>query len=364
MKELYLDANAHVPMGHKALKAYSDYNSSRSGWGHALAPSLPGRESSSKLEEARGKIAYLLGAENPSNIIITSTCTQACEWGLSLLNDKYTKLVLQSGVEHSAIYQKLEDLEDKFAIDTFLLNSDGVVIPNEKKIYHSVCVHVQNEIGTIQPIEKLKRDNCLLFSDMCQSPGKVSINLKEMPVDIGAFGAHKWGGSAGVGLLYIKDLSLYKEFGTGSRYFNDRSGTMDVGAIIASAVALEDSLLNMPERLVNMREFQFILENRLEDMGLTVMGRTSLRVPNTTFVQIPGIAFNILADLSKIGIYVGMGSACGSMHSGPSQTMNSMGIKCEAHDFLRISQHGNYGKNEAIYVADAIKKLVGIYRRG
>jgi cysteine desulfurase len=359
MKQLYLDSNAHVPMSKSTIKVYSDFQSSKAGWGHPSAPSKLGQEAASALEIARGKMAQLLGTE-PNNLIITSSCTQACDWGLDILKNrlgKDTTWIYSSGMEHSAVYQKLESIFKKNRL--YLLPNKNGLVENIEMDY-VVCSYVQNEIGIIQPIEKLKPLIGLLFSDMCQAPGKIAINLKELSnVDIATFGAHKWGGPAGIGLLYLKDLVLYKEYGTGSRYFNDRPGTPDVAGVVAAAAALEETITEMPWRLQNMQQFQLVLEDRLQDMGLEIIGKDVPRVKNTTFVKIPGKAFLILNDLSRKGIYVGMGSACGSMHTGPSRTMKTLGINSDAHDFLRISQHGEYNGNDANYLADEIFKLIG-----
>jgi len=358
MKELYLDSNAHVPMSRAVTKVYADFQASKAGWGHPSAPSGPGQAAASALETARGKIATLLGAEKPSQIAFTSTCTQACEWGLSmLLYSSEHRHFWDSGMEHSAVKDWLDIY--KIAHTGLPVSPDGVVIPT-KVLDPIICVHVQNEIGTIQPLEELKAE--FLFSDMCQSPGKVSINLKEMPVDIAVFGAHKFGGPASVGFVYVKNHRIYREFGTGSRYFNDRPGTPDVGGVVATAAALEETLMAMPERLQKMKEFQTVLEDRLQDMDLEIIGKNASRAPNTTFVKMPGIAFSILAALSNKQIYVGMGSACGSMHTGPSPSMKTIGQTGEAHDFLRISQHGEYGKQEALFLADQLHNLLKQYK--
>jgi len=361
MKELYLDSNAHVPMSRAVTKVYADFQASKAGWGHPSAPSGPGQAAASALETARGKIATLLGAEKPSQIAFTSTCTQACEWGLSMLlsswkGDRYW--LWHSGMEHSAVKDWMDRQE--CYMPTLPVSSDGVISKPDKPCDYAVCVHVQNEIGTIQPLEELQAD--FLFSDMCQSPGKVSINLKDMPVDIAVFGAHKFGGPASVGFVYVKNHRIYREFGTGSRYFNDRPGTPDVGGVVATAAALEETLMAMPERLQKMKEFQTVLEDRLQDMDLEIIGKNASRAPNTTFVKMPGIAFSILAALSNKQIYVGMGSACGSMHTGPSPSMKTIGQTGDAHDFLRISQHGEYGKQEALFLADQLHNLLKQYK--
>lgn len=348
MKEYFLDTNAHIPVNKKALQAYVNFQSSSIGYGHPLAPSFIGQKSATALEEARIKIASLLGCK-PLQIVFTSTCTQACEWGINLLK-RHSEALQRSSLEHSAV----RDVCDNFQAEVLNVKSSGVIIPelfdSEKS---GICIHVQNEIGTIQPIEKIKSK--LLFVDMCQSIGKVDINLSN--IDFAVFGAHKFGGLASVGILYIKDYKHWSEFGTGSRYYNDRTGTPDVGSIIATSIALEEELRTQKERNEICKEFQTELENRLIDCGLSIIGYGENRVSNTTFVQLKDKALYILSLLSQEGIYVGIGSACGSMHSGPSPIITALGLDCDAHDFLRISQHGNYGKKDAIHIFDRIYKL-------
>jgi cysteine sulfinate desulfinase/cysteine desulfurase-like protein len=93
-------------------------------------------------------------------------------------------------------------------------------------------------------------------------------------------------------------------------------------------------------------------------MNLEVIGKNVPRVPNTTFVNIPEKAMLVLLELSKNDIVVGLGSACGSMHTGNSPLMNALGRDGGAHDFIRISQEGYYGRKEALVVADQINKAI------
>ena len=122
-----------------------------------------------------------------------------------------------------------------FGNNDLFTNRDGIVassfIPLEKTAF--VCMHVQNEIGTVQDIENI---NVPFFCDMSQSLGKIPINVSKIQnLMIGVFGAHKFGGPVGIGFLYIKDNKWWKEFGFGSRYYFDRPGTPDAGMIIATA---------------------------------------------------------------------------------------------------------------------------------
>jgi len=353
VKELYLDANAHVPMSPATLKEFCNFHNSKAAWGNPSAPSAPGQAAASALEGARGKIAVLLGT-SPQNLIFTSTCTQACEWGIEILKHKSIGGKIQcSAIEHSAVRDPVAKI-NHISIPTA---ENGVI--GEYEYLPTVCIHVQNEIGTIQPINELNVP--FLFSDMCQSVGKETICLRDMSVDIATFGAHKFGGPAGVGILYLKDFNIWQEFGTGSRYFSDRPGTPDVASIVATAKALEETLFNMPERLNNMREFQTTLEDGLEEMRIEIIGKGARRVPNTTFIKLPGIAFNILAELSQKGIYVGMGSACGSLHTGQSLVMKALNQSGDGQDFIRISQHGEYRKADALYLLRELSALIKKY---
>lgn len=362
--ELYLDANAHVPMSAGTIKVYSEYQNSRAGWGHPLAPSLPSREASSALEEARGKIAFLLGAENPNQIIFTSTCTQACEWAMQIMknnlekNSRFGESLIYSPLEHSAVNSCVPFFDKRFNIKQFSISEDGVILTgSSSKCDLAICIHVQNEIGTIQPINEIKTK--FLFSDMCQTVGKESVCLRDMPVDIAVFGAHKFGGPASVGFMYLKDTSLWQEFGTGSRYFPDRTGTPDVASIVATSFALEETLEKMPESLSNMKEFQLTLEPRLEELGFQIVGKNARRVPNTTYIKVPNsMAFIYLSELSEKGYYVGMGSACGSIHTGSSLATAALSQEGDGNDFIRISQHGTYGKQDALNLVDELNRIV------
>ena len=351
-RQLFLDANAHLPMSVDVLKAYKYFHSTTGGYGHPMSPNSPGKKAAQALESARERIAIFLGAKSPNNIIFTSSCTQACEWGVKIL-DMNCDYIAYSPIEHSAVRMPMEQLERKDSlIKKLKATQDGVVI--KEKADGIACIFVQNELGTIQPIETLEAR--FIFSDMCQAVGKLEFTLSDMNVDIAAFGAHKWGGPTGVGILYLKNVDLWREFGTGSRYGLDRTGTPDVAGVVAAAEALFIEINSMEERVAKMKEFQTLLEFELKHHGVKIIGTNANRVPNTTFIKCPK-AFEVLTALGNLGIHVGLGSACGGL-VGSSPVVEAIGECGEVTDFLRISTHGEYGKNEATLVADNLIKLM------
>lgn len=356
---LYLDANAHLPMNSRALKAYQDFINSPAGHGHPSSPSEPGRLAATALEESRAKIAALVGAESARQIIFTSSCTQAAEWGIKIfwensLEALHHSSVHLSPIEHPAVRDAILNNDVSF---TYLnVNENGTVIDYKNKT-HIICIHLQNEIGTIQPIEEFNSN--YLFSDISQSLGKISVNVTDLKIDIAIAGAHKFAGPGGVGFIYLKNPEDWSAFGSGSRYFLDRPGTPDVAGIVATAAALEESITTLPDRTNKMTEFQTVLENYLKHIGVEIIGVNAKRSPNTTFIHLPnGKGIQTCFKLGQHQIYVGLGSACGSVHAGPSHVIKALGKTAGAHDFLRISQYGEYGEKEANHLIKILEKVL------
>ena len=353
---LFLDAAAHLPICQKAIESLIEFNQSLAGHGHPLSLSVAGQLAAGAIEEARRKIASLLGAESASQIVFTSGCSNACEWAFAIMVNKYkSSNVWISPTEHPAVKQAAVKYFGKLVTELGI-DGEGQITSLEGARAPVACVYLQNELGVIQPLERLK--NCIyLFSDMSQAPGKVPFNLSSMNVDLAAFGAHKFGGPAGVGFLYFKNTSDWMEFGTGSRYTMDRAGTPDTAGIVATAAALEWAIETMPARTAKMIEFRDILESGLEEMGFEIIGKGVSRTPGVTFVRVgPGKGIEYMLALGGEGISVGLGSACGC---GTNSLMTRIGKSSNQHDYMRISQFGEYGKEEA---EEFLTTLKGIRR--
>jgi cysteine desulfurase len=351
VKDYYLDCAAHVPMSLSAQKAYIDYQNSEISSSHPSSSNIIGKKVSSIVENARSEIAQLLGAEKASQIIFTNTCTEACNWAVEILfNKSQNNLVEYSPFEHPAIKYLTETKSHIKKINI----QNGIV--NEFDGEFNICMHVQNEVGLIQPIEKF---NGYLLSDMSQSLGKIKIDLSN--VDLAVFSGHKIG-AGNIGILYIKNIKDWISFGYGSRYYQDRVGTIDVGLILAFLAGLKDCINKMPEKIAKMKEFQESLENKLKDT-IEVIYRCEERVPSITMVHIPKIAHFILNELSeKLNIHCSSGAACSSKLTTINSTMQILGIEAGNNDTLRISSSGDYGSNDGIYVAEQIIKLTQHYK--
>lgn len=366
-RQLYLDANAHVPMSSKTLEHYLEFSKSLGAHGHPSSPSTIGREAANAIAKARRKIASLIGAESSNNIVFTRSCTEACEWATSIA-EALDRPVLASPIEHPAFKLPIENLS---SVKSLAVSKNGVIdlskYPSPPTVGTTViCIHTQNEIGTIQPIAEIKKryPKSLVISDLSQSLGKVPCNVDELGVDIATFGAHKFGGPSGVGFMYLRNTDWWCEWGMGSRYFMDVVGTPDTVGISTTAVALEEAINTLEERRDKMIAFQQILEVGLSSMGFEIIGEGEERVPNTTFARVPtsnglnGAGLLLMMALGKKGVHIGLGSACGSLHTGGSPLMQALNQPSDGQEYVRISQWGEYGAQDAEYVLKQIKECL------
>lgn len=363
MRELFLDANAHLPLSKPALDAFIKANNSIEGHGHALAPAAPGRAAEAAIEQSREKIANLLGAEYPNQIVFTSTCTDACEWGLQIFNNinKDRKIYI-TPTEHPAVRMPAQDIfENRHSLGVMKHGAiDGNYPIHEESAIISIYVH--NEVGYIQSSAYM--DCASLFLDMSQAPGKIHFpKLSDFDkLDVAVFGAHKFAGPASMGILYIKDIDNWFGKGYGSRYFLDRAGTPDVPSIVATAAALEHAVDTLEPRMKKMTQFRDFIEPELESLGFEIIGKDYIRAPGTTFARIPDGKYSqlLMQSLSWKGIYIGLGSACGSIHSGPSPLAKilSRDGNSSSNDFIRISHYGDYDKNDAGYFIQKLKEVL------
>lgn len=344
MKELFLDINAHVPLSDAAK---SIFNKSLE-LGHPSSLNAIGRKSAGLLEGARAKIAELIGAKTPNQIYFTFGCTQAAEWATKL-TFAFNKNIVCSPIEHVAVRDPVEIK----GCDFEKVDSNGLLKSNLFDCL--ICIHSHNEFGTIQEFSKIERK--FLFSDLSQTLGKEQLNVTDLNVDIGIFGAHKFGGPTGVGFMYLKNPDIWESFGTGGRYFLDRTGTPDVLGILATAEALEDVLKTLQSRQEKMIEFHSLLESGLENRGTRIIAKNADRLKNTTFFYLENQAADKMLKMSEQGIHYGLGSACGSVYADISQSLKALGETGSFCDYARVSSWGQYGKKEAERFLDIFDKV-------
>ncbi|MDP6613192.1 MAG: cysteine desulfurase family protein, partial [Candidatus Hydrothermarchaeota archaeon] len=266
---VYMDHAATTPLDSRVVEAMEPFYSIK--YGNPSSLHTAGQEAREAVEEARSKVAKLLNADS-GNIIFTSGGTEANNLalkGIAFANRKKGRHIITSKIEHHAILEPCEWLEKQgyevtyLPVDEYGRVSSGNLESalREDTILVSI-MHANNEIGTIEPIEKLggiaREQGVLFHTDAVQSYGKIPVDVQAMNVDLLSMSAHKLYGPKGVGALYVrKGVRMQPLFHGGGHEFRKRSGTENVPGIIGFGRATEIAGAEMTqetEKLSSLRD--------------------------------------------------------------------------------------------------------------
>jgi len=247
-KIIYLDNAATTPVDKEVAKVANEFMVKN--YGNASTLYGLGREARKAVESAREKIARFLNVSG-EEIIFTSGGTESNNLALkgiaSANPDK--RHIITTVIEHPAVMETCKQLERQgYQLDYISVDKDGIVNVEEirRKINENTLVvsvmHVNNEIGTIQPIEEIaeicREKNVLFHTDAVQSFGKLKINAGKL--DLLSASGHKINAPKGVGFLYVrKGVKIQPILHGGGQEKKMRSGTENVSGIAALGKAVE-----------------------------------------------------------------------------------------------------------------------------
>ncbi len=339
-----------------------------------------GQLAKEKLEEARCCISKIINAE-PREILFTSGGSEADNQALlsaAEIGKKKGKMhIISSAFEHHAILHTLEKLErEGYEVTLLPVHENGIVKTEElaEAIRDDTCfvtiMTANNEIGTIQPIKEIgeicKKHGVLFHTDAVQAVGHISIDVKEMNVDMLSASAHKFHGPKGVGFLYFKKgTPLTSLIEGGAQERGKRAGTENLPAIMSMAAALSESVAEMDENNNHKAEIRdYIIKGLSEIPHSALNGDEKKRLSgniNFSFEGIEGESILILLD--QKGISASSGSACTSGSLDPSHVLLSIGrIHDVAHGSLRLSIGEDITLEEADYIIKNVKEIVAHLR--
>lgn len=333
-----------------------------------------GREAKRAIEEARQKVADLIGAKK-EEIFFTGSGTESDNLaikGIAYKNREKGNHIITSSIEHHAVLNTCKFLEKQgFNITYIPVSHEGLVNPDdvEKAITKETILisimHANNEIGTIQPVReigKIAKENEIPFhTDAIQTAGKIPVNVDDLNVDLLSLSAHKMYGPKGAGALYIrKGTRLEPLLHGGGHERNMRPGTENVPGIVGFGKAAELAKEHLPdeEKLAVLRDslIKGILE--IEDSYLN--GHTTKRLPNNAnfrFSFIEGESMVLTLDMN--GIAASTGSACSSTSLEPSHVLTALGLKPEeAHGSLRLTLGTGNTQEDVDYVVSVLPGIV------
>ena len=353
MQRIYLDHAATTPTHPEVVKAMLPYFTDV--FGNPSTIYSYGQEAKGAIEEARAKVAELIGARG-EEITFTSGGTEADNFalkGVAYANEHKGDHIITTSIEHHAVVESCKFLERRgFKVTYLPVDEHGLVDPDDvrkaitdKTILISV-MHASNEVGTIEPVDEIgeiaREAGVYFHTDAVQTVGHMPVSVDELKVDLLSISAHKLYGPKGVGALYIrKGTKLVSLIHGGEQERGRRAGTENVPAIVGLGKAVE---LDGQEMGKEAERLAYLRDKLIEGLGekidhIRLNGHPRKRLPNNVNVSVDFVeGESILLNLDLEGISASTGSACSSSSLEPSHVLLALGLSPEqAHGSLRFT---------------------------
>ena len=371
---IYLDNCATTKVRQEVLeKMYDSFNSD---FGNPSSLHRLGLKSEKRVEETRnilGRIYFTSGGTESNNIAIQSIVNNMRRRGNHIITTK---------IEHSSVLNTMKFLEKNGFNVTYLSTDEFGYIDieefKEKLTEDTILVsiiHVNNEIGSIQNIKKIKEimkennSQALLHLDGVQSFGKIEFSLRDLGVDTYSFSGHKVYGPKGIGGLYVNStLHLNPIIFGGNQEKGLRSGTENVQGIVGLGEAVRillDKHVLEAKYVEGLREYMVgKIQREIADIKLNTLidKNTSPYILNISFRNTRGEV--LLHYLEDKGIYVSTASACSSRGTEKSHVLKSIGLNDkEIEGAIRICFSYENTKEDIDYTVEVLKTSVEEIRK-
>ncbi|MFT5291223.1 MAG: cysteine desulfurase [Planctomycetota bacterium] len=374
---IYLDHAATTPVDARVLEAMLPYFSER--FGNASSRQhAAGRAAQEAVEEAREKVAALLGAD-PREIVFTSGATESNNLLLKGVAgaEAYAKTprhVVTACTEHHAVLDPLGRLEAEngFEVTRLSVDEKGAIDLDQlrdllnRKPRLVTLMHANNELGSLHPIDEIgalcRAAGVLFHTDAAQSFGKEAIDVDAFQVDALSLSGHKLYAPKGVGVLYLRRrrprVRCQPLFDGGGHERGARSGTLNVPGIVALGAAAEICSREMEADGSRIGQLRDRLELGLIEGvgGIEVNGDRDRRLAGLTNLSIEGIsAESLLTRLD--GVMASTSAACTSASLQPSHVLRAIGCDPErVEGSIRLS----LGRSTSpVEVDSALEALIG-----
>lgn len=375
-KKIYLDNAATTRVRKEVIDEMSRYFDELYGNPSSQLYEL-GRKSKEAIEKARKTLANFLNAEE-KEIYFTASGSESDNWalkGVAFANlNKGKNHIITTKIEHHAILHTCEYLE-KFGVETTYLDVDRYGRIDLEQLKESIrpetmlisVMFANNEIGTIQPIEKIgeiaKEHGILFHVDGVQALGSVKIDVNKQHIDLLSMSAHKIRGPKGIGGMYIRKGTRIDNFvHGGGQERGRRAGTEGVQNIVGFGKAVElasQDFNHHIERLTVLRNRLIEgIKNNIPDVVLN--GHPTERLPNNvnfSYKFVEGESILLLLDME--GISASSGSACTSGSLDPSHVLLATGLDHgTAHGSIRFTISEEITEEDIDFTIETMKKII------
>jgi len=366
---IYFDHNAGGPLRPVACEAMTRFISGGGG-GNPASVHLSGQRTRRLLEQARTEVASLIGAP-PRSIVFTSGGTESNNLAIfGTLHNTARRRFVTSTIEHSSILAPIGELERRgFEVARLPVDSEGKLLANgnldvidENAALVSVGL-ANSEVGTIQVLHQVAQAaqsaGANFHIDAAQAVGRIPLSAEESGCDLMTMSAHKFGGPAGIGALYVRPgCSLAPMLLGGPQEVGLRAGTPNLCGAAGFGAVAHEMMTCMADEQGRITALSRLLLTRLEGSisGLRLNGPREGRLENTLNLTFPAVlGETLLIALDLEGIEISMGSACAAGAVEPSHVLLAMGRSAvEARSSVRLSLGWNTTLEEIERAAEII----------
>lgn len=350
----YLDHAAAWPLRPGAARALADARPVA--WADPAATHAEGRAARELLDRATATVAHRLGASADA-VVWTSSGTEAVSLAVAgsalaavRRGDRRRHLVV-TAVEHSAVLRTAERLVAEHSFDLTVVDVDGAGRVDVDRVADALrddtlAVHVQaanHEVGTLQPTHEIaalcRRRDVLVHVDACQTVGQLGVTMAQVGADLLTASAAKFGGPAGVGFVVQGEAGRLAPMIEGDdRQARRRAGRVDVAAVAATAVALEEASAAMTTERSHREGLRRWLREALADAVDDVALHGPLAEAHPGIVACSALYVEgetLRRDLDARGFAVHSGSSCATRDGAPSHVLVAMGALTHGH--VRVS---------------------------
>ncbi len=375
MRKVYMDHAAGMSVDPRVFESMKPYFTEN--YGNPSSSHSFGANARNVLMESREKVARLIGAEKPEEVIFTSGGTDSNNLaikGVAYRNKEKGNHIITTTIEHMSVLNICKYLQKQgFEITYMPVDKQGMVDPEklkdeitDKTVLISV-MYANSEIGTIQPIRgigKIARENQIYFHvDAVAAAGKVPINVKEENIDLMSISSNDMYGPKGMGALYIKSgVKIQPIIQGGGQEGGLRSGTENIPGIVGMSKAAELAREEMADEGRRLSKLRDKLINGVRDTieRSYLNGHPTKRLPNNANLRFSYIeGESLILDLDMLGVQVSSGSACTSKTLEPSHVLLAIGLAHEeAHGSLVFTMGRQNSEEDVDYVLEVLPGVV------
>ena len=373
MNIIYFDNSATTKIKTEVLNEMMHFLTSE--FGNASSLYSIGRNSKRAIEKARKQVAELINC-NSNEVFFTAGGSESDNIalkGFAYANKEKGNHIITSKIEHPAILETCQMLEKQgFEVSYINVDEDGFIKLDE--LQNSIkpsttlisVMTANNEIGTIQPIEKIAQiahsHNIVFHTDAVQAVGNMKIDVQNMGIDMLSLSGHKIHAPKGIGALYIrKGVNVEKIINGGHQEKDKRAGTENVAGIVGLGKACEIANKNVETHikyLTKLRDYYIKKIQKEMPNRFRINGSMENRLPGNANISFEGInSSELIFKLDEKGICVSSGSACSSSTPKPSHVLQAINVPEKfINSAIRTTFCDNNTFEEIDYLVNCLRK--------